>query len=210
MTLARELGYIRHDLKIPGAYKSKRGEHIEPADFQRIRDYLRRKIESERDPDIRDKMVLLATYTGERSLALVSLRPDEVNFETGLVTKRRKGGKTEPIPYGKEALAILSTIAPARGYYFPHPDTTRTHIMSQNLRRYFQTLCKELGITLPSGDRPKIHSLRHSFLSEVANLPTGGSILVAATLAGHSSTKTTERYTHKNLQLARQEADKLH
>jgi len=208
MTLARRLGFVRHQIEIPGAYKSKRGEEVDHKDVKRIRKYLRAKIEQE--ADIRDYAVLLATYTGERSFALVSLHTSEVDFRSGLVTKTRKGSKVEPIPYSRTALELLKQIRPRQGgYFFPNKRSGSDHLTSQTLRRYFQAICERLKITLPSGARPKVHSLRHSFVTEVVNQPGERALKAASTLAGHESTKTTERYAHKDLTVARRFANRL-
>lgn len=205
MLIAKEREYVRHEIRVRGAFSSQRGEEVELRDIKRLIRFLSRKIES--DPDIRDYAILLAIYTGERSTALTTLRADEVNFKTGLATKERKGGKVESLPYSQVALDLLRKIRPRSrtGYFFPGEN--RLHITGQSLRRYFQRMCLRLRITLPSGDRPKIHSLRHSFITSVTNLP-GRSLKHAATLAGHSDTNTTARYSHKDLVEARKFANR--
>lgn len=205
MLIAKEKEYIRHEIKVSGAFSSKRGEAVRLNDIKRIVRFLSRKIESD-NADIRDYAILLAIFTGERSTALTTLRANEVDFRTGLATKKRKGGKVEPLPYSKVALNLLRRIRPKSrtGYFFP--GETHPHITGQSLRRYFQRLCLQLRVTLPSGDQPKIHSLRHSFVTSITNLP-GHSLKHAATLAGHSNTTTTSGYSHKDLAEARKFAD---
>ncbi len=205
MLCAKQLCYIQHEITVRGTFASKRGEEVPLKDIKRLVRFLLRKIQAE--PDIRDYAILLVIYTGERSTALTTLRADEVNFKTGLVTKKRKGGKIEPLPYSTLALDLLREIRPKSrdGYFFP--GANRPHITGQSLRRYFQRTCLRLRITLPSGDRPKIHSLRHSFITSVTNLP-GRSLKHAATLAGHSDTNTTARYSHKDFAEARKFANR--
>ncbi len=192
------------DVKSP--YKPGRGEALRHRDYKRIVSYLKRKVKS--DPMTQDYALLVGATTGERNFSLTSLHTDEVDFRAKEATKKRKGDKVEALPYIDEAIKLLKSIKPrGGGYFFPHQYIPGHHLSAPSLRRYFQALCRQLKITLPSGKIPVVHSLRHSFVSELGR--RGIAPASIQKYVGHSDIKTTFRYLHADKELAKLEVEKV-
>ncbi|MBP1925868.1 integrase [Sedimentibacter acidaminivorans] len=69
------------------------------------------------------------------------------------------------------------------------PSLTGTHIDAKNLRRSWERALDNVGVP-----RKKFHALRHTYATRL--FENGTSILTVSRLLGHSSTRTTEIYTH--------------
>ncbi|MDF2881998.1 MAG: tyrosine recombinase XerC-like protein [Clostridiaceae bacterium] len=69
------------------------------------------------------------------------------------------------------------------------PSLTGTHMDAKNLRRSWERALDNAGVP-----RKKFHALRHTYATRL--FENGTSILTVARLLGHSSTRTTEIYTH--------------
>lgn len=195
-------------VKIKGANKSGEGEALRHRDYVRVVAFLQRKLKS--DPKVQDWALLVGATTGERSFSLCSLHTSEVDFVAGEATKVRKGvgENVTTLPYLSEALETLKKIRPKRaGFFFPHQYIPGHHLSSGSLRLYFQAMCSDLGITLPSGKTPVVHSLRHSFVSELAR--RGMNPTTIQTYVGHAKIATTMRYIHADRELAKREAAEL-
>ena len=69
------------------------------------------------------------------------------------------------------------------------PSETGTYIDAKNLRRSWERILNNAGVT-----KKKFHALRHTYATRL--FENGTSILTVSRLLGHSSIKTTEIYTH--------------
>ena len=88
-------------------------------------------------------------------------------------------------------------------WLFCNPRTGDHHTAS-SIDRLWSSIRKKAG--LQKGLR-LYDVTRHSFASNLAN--GGTSLFKISKLMGHSSTRTTERYSHENIESARVEIEKL-
>lgn len=157
-----------------------------------------------------------------RALVQCGARPDEIsratvgNYDTttGEITlathKTERTGKPRVIVVGKRLAELIkeSLHRLARDHKQPKPSTPifaredgRPWTPSA-LGRHFRAARK--AAKLP--DEIKLYGTRHFFISEICK---HHSITTAAALAGHSSTKTTEVYTHTDRQHLRDVQDDI-
>ena len=69
-------------------------------------------------------------------------------------------------------------------------DVPGRHLTERSVQRVFESSCKKAGITKDVS----VHTLRHSFATHL--LESGTDLRYIQELLGHSSSKTTEIYTH--------------
>lgn len=160
---------------------------------------------------IRDKAIMELFYSsGLRLSELASLRWDQIDPSSGLITVTGKGNKTRVVPVGSYAAKALTAWRKARGNFAgfdePHifvsnrgsPISTRT---IQSRIRYW---AKKQG--LPQQVYP--HLLRHSFASHM--LESSGDLRAVQELLGHADISTTQVYTHLDFQHLAKVYDKAH
>jgi integrase/recombinase XerC len=160
---------------------------------------------------IRDKAIMELFYSsGLRLSELASLRWDQIDPASGLITVTGKGNKTRVVPVGSYAAKALTAWRAVRGNFAgfdePHifvsnrgsPISTRT---IQSRIRYW---AKKQG--LPQQVYP--HLLRHSFASHM--LESSGDLRAVQELLGHADISTTQVYTHLDFQHLAKVYDKAH
>ncbi len=147
--------------------------------------------------------------TGERSEAARELRPCEVQWEAGTITKERKGEVTLAIPVSPHVLRFLRQIRPKNDndYFFPHRFLPDTPISESSLRLFFQKVCAELHLKLPNGQTPNIHTLRHTFATLLKR--QGVPETEIQILMGHADVATTFRYFSGSSSQARKHVSSL-
>jgi integrase/recombinase XerC len=160
---------------------------------------------------IRDKAIMELFYSsGLRLSELASLRWEQVDLVSGMVTVTGKGNRSRMVPVGRIAAAALLEWRKARGNFAsfeePHvfvsqrgnPIATRT---IQSRIRYW---AKHQG--MPQNIYP--HLLRHSFASHM--LESSGDLRAVQELLGHADISTTQIYTHLDFQHLAKVYDKAH
>jgi len=185
-------------------YKGNTRKGIAEEDVKRLAAHLERLLREQPTPQVHALIFLL--NSGERKQACVSLKTSEVDLEKKCITKKRKGGKIEPLTISDYLVEFLRSIWPTNGEYF-FPNTKGVgHICPRWILRYMQRICAELNITTSDGKRPVIHTLRHTFASLLArDVP----LVDIKLLLGHSQLSTTMRYTHGDKTQARAGANRL-
>jgi integrase/recombinase XerD len=134
------------------------------------------------------------TYSaGLRVSEVVRLRVEDIDPERKLVHVRQaKGRKDRFTLLSSAALEMLRNYARKyrpEGWLFTGDDEEK-HISEHTAQRVFENACKSAGIK----KHVSIHSLRHSFATHL--LENGTDLRYIQELLVHSSSKTTEIYTH--------------
>lgn len=157
----------------------------------------------------RDRTMLEVLYaSGLRVTELVTLRPQAVNLNQGVVRITGKGDKERLVPLGEEASRWLvdymrgsrALILGGRRseYLFP---TARSDCMT---RQAFWQLIKRYALAADIVKPLSPHTLRHAFATHLLN--HGADLRVVQMLLGHSDLSTTQIYTH----VARERLKQLH
>jgi integrase/recombinase XerD len=143
-------------------------------------------------------MFELLYATGLRVSELVTLRPDQVSLNQGVVRVTGKGGKERLVPLGEEAADWLQRFVRGaredllRGQaceaLFP---TRRGKGMT---RQAFWYRIKQHAATADIRGHLSPHTLRHAFATHLVN--HGADLRVVQMLLGHSDLSTTQIYTH--------------
>lgn len=144
--------------------------------------------------NIKHKMMLILIYScGLRCGELLSLKPIHIDSKRNMVVlKNAKGQKDRIVPLSPKILEML------RIYYKAFRPTTylfegQTAGMpydSRSLQLVLKQALKKARITKPV----TLHWLRHSYATHL--LESGTDLRYIQELLGHSSSKTTEIYTH--------------
>lgn len=144
--------------------------------------------------NIKHKMMLSLIYScGLRCGELLALKPIHIDSKRNIVVlKNAKGQKDRIVPLSPKILEML------RNYYKIFRPTTylfegQTAGMtydSRSLQLVLKQALKKAGITKPV----TLHWLRHSYATHL--LESGTDMRYIQELLGHSSSKTTEIYTH--------------
>ncbi len=142
------------------------------------------------------RLALSMTYgCGLRVSELARLKWTDLDFERGLLFVRKSKG-------GKERVVMLpaSLVEELQAYKKRQQPITFVFegalagkpLCKRTFQAVFEKGCEKAGIAKGAG----IHSLRHSFATHM--LEAGTDLRFIQALLGHSSLKTTERYTHVN------------
>jgi len=160
---------------------------------------------------IRDKAIMELFYSsGLRLSELATLRWEQIDLASGMVTVTGKGNRSRMVPVGRIAAEALLEWRKAHAEFAsfeePHvfvsqrgnPIATRT---IQDRIRYW---AKHQG--MPQHVYP--HLLRHSFASHM--LESSGDLRAVQELLGHQDISTTQIYTHLDFQHLAKVYDKAH
>lgn len=135
-------------------------------------------------------VILLARTLGARRGEVLGLLRSDVDLKSGLVrrkiSKKRKPEERETLIDG-EALKLLRRVARLhdRELLFANPQTGEAR---KDIKAYWTAVRKDAGVT------ERFHAIRHAFGRDF--LKGGGSIRELQDRLGHSSIRTTEKYSH--------------
>ena len=138
--------------------------------------------------NLKHKAILtLAFSVGLRVSEVINLKIQDIDSERMLITIRQgKGRKDRIVPLSPNLLTTL------REYYKVHKPKVFL-FNGQFSDQYSATSCNQL-VKKYLGEKYHFHSLRHSCFTSL--LEAGTDLRIIQKIAGHSSSKTTEVYTH--------------
>lgn len=140
------------------------------------------------------KVLLLVTYSaGLRVSEVVNLKVTDIDSERMLIhIKQGKGRKDRYTLLSAITLDMLRQYVRQyrlKNWLFPG-EIDEKPLTERSAQKIFETACKRSGII----KNVSIHSLRHSFATHL--LEAGTDLRYIQELLGHTSSKTTEIYTH--------------
>ncbi len=152
----------------------------------------------EKKKSLRNQTIVnLLLHTGLRVSELVSLRWEDIElgrYEGTLKVRSGKGQKFRSIPLNATARTLLTTylesLAEKKEYLFY--GIRKNRLNEDAVLRLFYSLGKQAELKVTP------HDLRHTFCKTLLDKET--SLDKIATLAGHSSLTTTQKYTTPSLQ----------
>ncbi len=146
--------------------------------------------------NLKHRVMLMLTYaSGLRVSELVALRVEDIDVSRMLIHIRAaKGKKDRYTILSKTMLAALHTYVNKyktgeTGWLFAG-ENPGYHLSTRSIQEVFERAVKSAGISKPVS----MHTLRHSFATDL--LEHGTDLRYIQELLGHSSSKTTEIYTH--------------
>ena len=143
--------------------------------------------------NIKHKTILTLTFSvGLRVSEAVNLKIEDIDSKRMIIhIKNAKGRKDRVVPLSQKVLELLRE-------YFKEYRPTEYLFNGQNSNRYSIGSCQAIYKKYidPVGH---IHTLRHSCFTNL--LENGTDLRIIQKIAGHSSSKTTEIYTHVSNQI---------
>ena len=123
---------------------------------------------------------------------IVNLRIEDIDSKRMIIEiKNGKGKKDRIVPLSQNILELL------RKYYREY-NPIEYLFNGQNSPRYSSNSCNKI-VKKYLGDKYHMHQLRHSCFTNL--LENGTDLRIIQKIAGHSSVKTTEIYTHVSNQI---------
>jgi integrase/recombinase XerD len=143
--------------------------------------------------NLKHKAILTLTYSvGLRVSEVVNLKIEDIDSKRMLIHIRNaKGRKDRIVPLSKNVLELL------REYYKEYKPNEYL-FNGQKSNQYSIGSCQKIYKKYIDKDS-SIHTLRHSSFTNL--LESGTDLRIIQKIAGHSSSKTTEIYTHVSNQL---------
>ena len=153
--------------------------------------------------DVRNKAMLELMYsTGIRISELLSLKPEQINYEEGYIKVLGKGNKERYVPLNNRAKEAINRYMEQRNQRFSLTDTYLFFLNSQGKRLTrggFWWELKKMAIKAGISREVRPHMLRHTAATHL--LAKGVDFRVLQELLGHASVVTTQRYVKVNLLL---------
>lgn len=143
--------------------------------------------------NLKHKAILTLTYSvGLRVSELVNIKIEDIDSNRMLIyIKNAKGRKDRVVPLSEFVLELL------RDYWKEYKP--KTYLFNgQNSHQYSMGSCQKIYKKYID-QNSSIHTLRHSSFTNL--LEGGADLRVIQKIAGHSSSKTTEIYTHVSNQM---------
>jgi site-specific recombinase XerD len=143
--------------------------------------------------NLKHRSILTLTYSvGLRVSEVVSLKIEDIDSKRMIIhIKNAKGRKDRIVPLSKNVLELLRV-------YWKEYKPKEYLFNGQNGGKYSIQSCQKIYKKYID-ESSSIHTLRHSSFTSL--LESGTNLKIIQKLAGHSSSKTTEIYTHVSNEL---------
>ena len=143
--------------------------------------------------NIKHKSILTLTYSvGLRVSEIVNLKIEDIDSKRMIIhIKNAKGRKDRIVPLSQKVLELLRL-------YFKEYRPKEFLFNGQTTPKYSIKSCQNIFKKYIDNDS-HIHILRHSCFTNL--LESGTDLMIIQKIAGHSSVKTTQIYTHVSNQL---------
>jgi integrase/recombinase XerD len=151
------------------------------------------KLQLSKIENLKHRAILTLTYSvGLRVSEVVNLKIEDIDSKRMLIhIKKAKGRKDRIVPLSQTVLELL------REYFKEYKP--KVHLFNgQNSLQYSIGSCQKIYKKYID-ENSSIHTLRHSSFTGL--LENGTDLRIIQKIAGHSSSKTTEIYTHVSNQL---------
>jgi site-specific recombinase XerD len=131
---------------------------------------------------------------GLRVSELVKVRYRDFDLNRGLLRVKGKGNKERFVPIPEILVSRIKELPEGkkRSDYVFAGENGIGHISKRSAEKIYDKACRKAGIERKKGTG--IHNLRHSFATHL--LESGTDLRIIQEILGHSSSKTTEVYTH--------------
>jgi integrase/recombinase XerD len=138
--------------------------------------------------NLKHRTILTLTYSvGLRVSEIINLKIDDIDSKRMIIhIKNAKGRKDRIVPLSQTVLEILRK-------YYKRYNPSEYLFNGQSTNRYSIGSCQKIYKKYIDSNS-SIHTLRHSSFTNL--LESGTDLRIIQKLAGHSSSKTTEIYTH--------------
>ena len=140
------------------------------------------------------RLLLILTYSsGLRVSEVVALKREHIDLSRGIIyVKQGKGRKDRCTIISQKAACLIAEYFSSHNiqtWLFPGQPVSH-HLSVRSAQKIFDNAIRQSNIH----KEVSIHSLRHTFATHL--LENGTDIRYIQALLGHSSIRTTERYTH--------------
>jgi len=161
---------------------------------------------------LRDAAMLELLYSsGLRRAEIAGISINDMNLTDGTVRILGKGQKVRIVPVGSKAIEAINRYFPARAETKNIRDKSALFLLLNGKRMtagaVYHIVQKYFRGVADSG-RAHPHKLRHSFATHL--LDNGAEIRAVQEMLGHSSLRTTQRYTHLTIDRLKKSYDKAH
>lgn len=167
-------------------------EPVQPADWDKLLAVARRRARKGAWGSRQGFAVMLLCRTlGARRGEVLRLRRKDVDLKSGevrrLILKKKTVGEIRETIIEGEPLELLRSIARSHRHelIFANPKTGRQR---HDIDGFWKSIRRDAGV------RPKFHGIRHAFGRDF--LAAGGTTRELQDRLGHSSIRTTEKYSH--------------
>jgi integrase len=149
-------------------------------------------------------ILIAGLNTGMRVSEILSLKWSQVNLrKREIEVVKTKSGKKRVIPINDALLDMFNRLRRVDDFVFLYHDPkTKKPRPVKSIKRSFTNACRRAGI-----EAFTFHDTRHTFASRLVE--RGVDLITVKELLGHSSVRTTERYTHTHKEEKKRAVDVL-